>query len=110
MKKIDIFCPIRDIISRFGDKWSILILLHISQNEVLRFNELNKLIPDISQKMLSSTLKSLESLNLVSRKIYPTVPPKVEYRLTELGRSLMPHVQNLIRWGFEHKDECMVKE
>lgn len=107
MKKIEIFCPIRDILSRFGDKWSLLVLLFLEQDEVLRFNEMAKGIPDISQKMLTVTLRTLETDGLIARKVYPEIPPRVEYRLTGLGRSLMPHVRGLVEWGVEHKDECI---
>ena len=72
-------CPIRNVISRFGDKWSLLIILILSENEKLRFNQLGKMIPDISTKVLSSTLKTLEADNLVRRTVYPEVPPRVEY-------------------------------
>ncbi|MEG1905387.1 MAG: helix-turn-helix domain-containing protein, partial [Bacteroidales bacterium] len=73
MKKIETFCPIRDILSKIGDKWSVLVLLLLEQNEVLRFSEIARQIPDVSQKMLTVTLRSLEALNLVERKIYPEV-------------------------------------
>lgn len=108
MKKIETFCPIRDILSKIGDKWSVLILLALQQNEVVRFSELSRHIPDVSQKMLTVTLRSLESMGLVIRTVYPEVPPKVEYRLTDLGRSLLPHINSLVEWALEHKDECTV--
>ncbi|MEG2946888.1 MAG: helix-turn-helix domain-containing protein, partial [Bacteroidales bacterium] len=92
MKKIETFCPIRDILSKIGDKWSVLVLLLLEQNEVLRFSEIARQIPDVSQKMLTVTLRSLEALNLVERKIYPEVPPRVEYSLSPLGKSLLPKV------------------
>ena len=78
-------CPIRQVISKFGDKWSLLVLYSInaSENGVLRFNELRNLMTDCSQKMLSATLKRLESDNLLCRKVYPVVPPKVEYLTPE---------------------------
>ena len=96
-------CPIRQVVSRFGDKWSLLVLymLHTSESQrigeqgsdvtgVLRFNEIRRLMTDCSQKMLSQTLKNLEQSHLVHRKVYPEVPPRVEYSLTETGKSLMP--------------------
>lgn len=107
MKKTENFCPVRDIMSRFGDKWSILVLLSLSASEVMRFGELSKAIPDISQKMLTVTLRTLESDGLVSRKIYPEVPPKVEYRMTELGSSLVPHIRGLVDWALQHKQDCL---
>lgn len=106
MKKIETFCPIRDILDHFGDKWSVLTLLELHRNEVLRFNHLQKNIPDISQKMLTVTLRSLECLKLINRTIYPEVPPRVEYRLTDVGETLMPHIQGLVDWALEHKEDC----
>ena len=87
-------CPIRNVISRFGDKWSMLVLfmLHRSDTGILRFNEIRRLMTDCSQKMLSQTLKNLEQSHLVHREVYPEVPPRVEYSLTETGKSLMPAI------------------
>lgn len=97
-------CPIRNVLSRFGDKWSMLVLysLNTSETGVLRFNELRRHMADCSQKMLSQTLKNLEQSHLVHREIYPEVPPRVEYSLTEVGKSLMPTLTALIAWGKEH--------
>jgi DNA-binding HxlR family transcriptional regulator len=102
------FCPIRNILDRFGDKWSILILMELKKNNVMRFNELNRNIPDISQKMLTVTLRTLEADGLVTRKIYPVVPPRVEYNLTEEGYSLIPCIQNLVEWALEHKETILM--
>ena len=102
-------CPIRQVVSRFGDKWSMLVLylLHTSKTGVLRFNEIRRLMTDCSQKMLSQTLKNLERSHLVHRKVYPEVPPRVEYSLTESGQSLMPALTALIDWGKQHFNEVM---
>ena len=102
-------CPIRQVVSRFGDKWSMLVLylLNASDTGVLRFNEIRKLMTDCSQKMLSQTLKNLERCNLVHREVYAEVPPRVEYSLTETGRSLMPTLTALIAWGKEHFSEVV---
>ncbi len=97
-------CPIRNVISRFSGKWSVLVLTVLAENDATRFNALGKAIPDISPKVLSETLKNLESDGLISRKIYPQIPPKVEYSLTNLGHSLMPHLHNLILWALEHSE------
>lgn len=109
MKKIETFCPVRDILSQFGDKWSVLTLISLEQVEVMRFSELARTIPDVSQKMLTVTLRTLESYHLVERKIYAEVPPRVEYSLTELGKSLLQPIHALIDWALEHKDECFEK-
>ncbi|MGL5683955.1 MAG: winged helix-turn-helix transcriptional regulator [Marinifilaceae bacterium] len=107
VKKIEEFCPVRDIMTQFGDKWSVLILLSLENVECLRFGELAKTIPDISQKMLTTTLRTLESLNFINRTIYPEIPPRVEYSLTETGKSLMPHIHGLIDWILEYKETCL---
>jgi len=102
-------CPIRQVISRFGDKWSMLVLFMLNGSEtgILRFNEIRRLMTDCSQKMLSQTLKNLEQSHLVNRKVYPEVPPRVEYSLTETGKSLMPALTSLIAWGKEHFNEVV---
>ena len=102
-------CPIRNVISRFGDKWSMLVLfmLHRSETGILRFNEIRRLMTDCSQKMLSQTLKNLEQSHLVHREVYPEVPPRVEYSLTDTGKSLMPAIMALIEWGQEHFKEVV---
>lgn len=92
-------CPIRNVISRFGNKWSLLVILILSENKVLRFSELCHLIPDVSSRVLSSTLKTLEADGLISRKAYPVVPPKVEYKLTDTGLSLVPFIIQLTEWA-----------
>ena len=102
-------CPIRHVISRFGDKWSMLVLfmLHKSETGILRFNEIRRLMTDCSQKMLSQTLKNLEQSHLVHREVYPEVPPRVEYSLTDTGKSLMPVLTSLIVWGQEHFNDVV---
>ena len=100
-------CPVRNVISRITDKWSLLVLYTLEQQEVLRFNDLWRQIPDISQKMLTSTLRHLENDGIISRETFAEVPPKVEYRLTERGLSLMPHLDALIGWGIEHFNDIV---
>ena len=102
-------CPIRQVVSRFGDKWSLLVLFLLNRSDtgVLRFNEMRRFMTDCSQKMLSQTLKNLEQSHLVHREVFPEVPPRVEYSLTETGRSLMPVLTALIDWGKEHFDEVV---
>ena len=89
-------CPVRDVLSRLGDKWSILVLVTLNANGTMRFSDIHKTIEDISQRMLTVTLRTLESDGLVERKIYAEVPPRVEYNLTDTGRSLIPHVEALV--------------
>ena len=92
-------CPVRNVIARFGNKWALLVVLVLSEHEKIRFNELRRLIPDVSSRVLSGTLRTLEADALVSRKNYPVVPPKVEYQLTEMGRSLVPLILQLTDWA-----------
>lgn len=80
----------------------MLILCVLSENEVSRFNTISKAIPDISPKVLSDTLKTLEADGLIKRKVYAEIPPKVEYSLSELGKSLIPILNNLISWALDN--------
>lgn len=98
-------CPIRNVLSRISDKWSLLILCSLQGKEVMRYKELNNAIPDISQKMLSGTLKRLEEDKLITRKMYNEIPPRVEYSLTDMGQELMPAVQLMIQWAQMHFED-----
>lgn len=109
MKVLEDFCPIRDILSRICDKWSVLVMHFLLLHDTLRFNELQKNIPDVSQKVLTQTLRRLESMNLIVRKVYPEVPPKVEYRLTELGVSFMDKLNPVIAWAIENKEKTVIR-
>lgn len=102
-------CPIRQVISHFGGKWSMLVLYSLAQSEtgVMRFNELHAHMSDCSQKMLSKTLKQLQESHLIDRKVYPEVPPRVEYWLTDTGKSLIPAIDQLIGWAKTHFDEVV---
>ena len=97
-------CPIRNVLSRIGDKWSMLVLFTLENNECQRFKELQRNIPDISQKMLTATLKTLEADGLVRREAYAEVPPRVEYSLSDKGRGLLPLINNLLAWAIENMD------
>ena len=92
-------CPIRNVLARMSDKWSLLIIYTLSQATVLRFGELKSAIPDISQKMLSVTLRTLEEDGFVVREMYAEIPPRVEYSLTHRAHSLLPHIMTLISWA-----------
>lgn len=100
-------CPIRDIISRISSKWAMLVLVTLHSNGTMRFNDIQKSIGEVSQRMLTVTLRSLEADGLIHRKVYPEVPPRVEYKLSERGESLMPLLQSLIDWALEHADAIM---
>jgi DNA-binding HxlR family transcriptional regulator len=101
-------CPVRNVLERFGDKWSLLVLMLLEDEKVLRFSEISGYIQSISQKMLAVTLKSLEADGLVKRTVFPQIPPKVEYELTLLGRSLLPHLHSLAQWAVENMEEIKV--
>ena len=92
-------CPVRQILSKISDKWSMLVLIILESNGTMRFNSLQKAIPDISQKVLTSTLRNLENDGYVIRTIYPEVPPRVEYSLTKRALTLLPHLNGLIDWA-----------
>lgn len=92
-------CPVRNVIARFGNKWALLVILVLSENEPIRYNELHRKIPDISSRVLSGTLRVLEADALVKRTYYQEVPPRVEYTLTDTGRSLVPIIMQLTEWA-----------
>lgn len=102
-------CPIRNILARISDKWSLLVIYTLDKagQEAIRFKKLQREIPDISQKMLTVTLRTLEEDGYVTRTVYPEVPPRVEYALTSRAHSLLPHVNALIGWAKENKDAIM---
>jgi DNA-binding HxlR family transcriptional regulator len=98
-------CPIRDILGHFGDKWSIFTILSLGQKDRVRFNELKSMVHGISQRMLTVTLRSLEENGVVERTWYPEIPPRVEYCLTPLGRSLLVKMVELWEWASTHMDD-----
>lgn len=100
-------CPIRDVLSRLGNKWSMLILVTLNVNGIMRFSDIHKTIADVSQRMLTVTLRTLEADGLVARKVYAEVPPRVEYCLTDRGESLMPRLQSLVEWAVENMPEIL---
>ncbi len=104
-------CPIRNILARLCDKWSLLVIYTLDRagRETMRFKELQREIPDISQKMLTVTLRALGEDGYVTRTVYPEVPPRVEYALTGRARSLLPHINALIGWASENMD-AIVKD
>ncbi len=101
-KNKNYMCTFEITIDLIGGKWKPLIIWHLGNNGILRFNELKKILPQITQKMLTQQLRELESDDLVSRKVYPQVPPKVEYTLTELGESIMPILKTMCIWGEDY--------
>ncbi|MVM35595.1 transcriptional regulator [Spirosoma sp. HMF4905] len=100
-------CPIRNILVRFSDKWSTLSIFHLGDAGTLRFNELKKRVDGISQRMLTVTLRNLERDGIVTRRVYPEIPPRVEYQLTDLGRSLLVQIIELGDWASNHSNQII---
>ena len=101
-------CPVRNVLSRIGDRWSLLVLLALHEKaKAMRFSDLCRAIPDVSQKMLTSTLRKLEADDLLSRTIYPEVPLRVEYKLTKRGKTLIPLLNLLVDWSLNNMDAIM---
>ena len=100
-------CPIRNVLSRMMDKWTLLVIYTLEQHGTMRFNDLHRAIPDVSQKMLTVTLKSMEADGLVSRRGIPAVPVKVEYTLTERTDSVLPLLDDLLSWAMEHFNDIL---
>lgn len=101
------FCPIRDVLDRFGDKWSILVILNLGNTGRMRFNGIKNKIDGISQRMLTVTLRSLERDGLITRKIFAEIPPRVEYELTTLGNDLLQKIWDLAQWASGSMDEIL---
>ena len=91
-----------DILNRIGDKWTVMVVGMLSRNGTMRFNELKRTINGVSQRMLTLTLRNLERDGLVTRTIFPEIPPRVEYSLTELGRTLKKPIDSLWAWSEVH--------
>jgi DNA-binding HxlR family transcriptional regulator len=98
------YCPSRAAIDMIADKWTVLVVCALI-GHVRRYNELHRLVGNISQKVLTDTLRKLERDGLVQRTVYPVVPPKVEYQLTELGETLVPLIMDLFKWADVHMEK-----
>jgi DNA-binding HxlR family transcriptional regulator len=96
-------CPVREVLDRIGDKWSVLVVILLGEG-TKRFSELQRAIEGISQRMLTRTLRSLERDGLVARTVFPTVPPRVDYELTDFGRTLLEPLASLAAWAEQHRD------
>lgn len=94
-------CPVRDVLDRIGDKWSTLLLLTLGEGPH-RFGALKRAVPDISQRMLTQTLRDLQRDGMISRTVFPTQPPSVEYRLTPMGESILGPLRALSDWADAH--------
>ncbi len=107
-KKLDYeYCRAAPMLEWMGNKWFLVVLLKVSENEPVRFNELYRTIPSISEKVLSQVLRQLCTDGILDRQLYPDVPPRVEYSVSDFGKTLLPIVQSLIDWGRENFDTIM---
>lgn len=97
--------PVRTTLDVIGGKWKVLILYHLHQ-KTQRFNELQRLLGGVTQRMLTLQLRELEQDGIVHREVYPQVPPKVEYSLTEFGATLMPIIMAMYEWGERYAEQC----
>lgn len=102
MPKNPVHCQFVVALDSIVGKWKPMILYHLFQGKPLRFNELRRLLPDITQRMLTLHLRELEEEEIVKRVVYPQIPPKVEYSITEYGMSLSPILETLHQWGAAH--------
>lgn len=101
-------CPIRNVLSRVGDKWSLLVLHTLEQNaEPVRFNALQRALPDISQKVLTTTLRTLEEDGFVVRTVYAEVPPRVDYQLTMRAHSFMQACTPMLQWAVTNLEDIV---
>ncbi|MFE0027615.1 winged helix-turn-helix transcriptional regulator [Amycolatopsis sp. NPDC059021] len=100
-RRDDSICRVREVLDRVGDKWSITVVAELGRSP-LRFTELKRRIPGISQRMLTATVRTLERDGLISRTVHPVVPPRVDYALTPLGRTLLDTAWALMNWAVEH--------
>ena len=103
------FCRVDDGLDTILGKWKIPIILYLLKNQTMRFSDLQKVLPEISKKMLSKNLKELEEDDLITRTVYPTVPPKVEYSLTEHGKELEDIIDSLHKWGLRYQQHLSKK-
>lgn len=108
-KKLDYgYCKAAPVLEWIGNKWALVVLVKISENEPVRFNELYRAIPTVSEKVLSQVLRQLTTDGIIDRRLFPDVPPRVEYTISDLGRTLLPHVEALINWGQANFNQIMI--
>ena len=102
-------CPVRNILARICDKWALLVIynLYLSDKEKMRFTELKQQMPDISQSMLTTALRTLEEDRYITRTVYPEGPPRVEYTLTDRAKTLRPILESLLQWSMHNMDDIM---
>lgn len=107
-KKLDYdYCRAAPMLEWIGNKWTLVVLMKISESGPIRFNELYRNIPSVSEKVLSQVLRQLTADGIIRRELFPDVPPRTEYSLTALGQTLLPHVEALISWSRDNFDTIM---
>jgi DNA-binding HxlR family transcriptional regulator len=104
------YCNVELTLQVIGGKWKPIIMYRLGDGGTLRFSEIKRSIPNITQKMLTQQLRELEADGVVHRQVFPQVPPRVEYRLTDIGRSVMPVIDSLCRWGKEYEEWAREQE
>ena len=108
-KKLDYeYCKAAPMLEWLGNKWALVVLVKISENEPVRFNELYRNIPSVSEKVLSQVLRQLTTDGIISRELFPDVSPRTEYSVTNFGRTLLPHVEPLLNWGRDNFEQIMM--
>ncbi|WP_217939328.1 winged helix-turn-helix transcriptional regulator [Duncaniella muris] len=108
VKKLDYeYCKAAPMLEWLGNKWALVVLVKISENGPVRFNELYRNIPSVSEKVLSQVLRQLAADGIIRRELFPDVPPRAEYSVTEFGKTLLPHVEALLNWGRENFERIM---
>ena len=109
IKKLDNgYCKAAHLLDWLGNKWALVVLIKICENEPIRFKELYRIIPSVSEKVLSQVLKQLTTDGIIKRELFPDVPPKVEYSVSDLGKTLIPHIKALMTWGQENFETIMI--
>ncbi len=108
VKKLDYeYCKAAPMLEWLGNKWALVVLVKISENGPIRFNELYRNIPSVSEKVMSQVLRQLTTDGIIRRELFADVPPRTEYSVTEFGNTLLPHVRALIDWGRANFDQIM---
>ena len=110
MSNVTFNCPVEATLSVIGGKWKAIILFYLSRRETIRFGEFKRFIPGITQKMLTQQLRELEQDGLIVRTVYPQVPPRVEYSISEYGQTLDPILSMMCSWGVEHMSRSDMPE
>lgn len=107
-KKLDYeYCKAAPMLEWIGNKWALVVLVKIYESEPVRFNELYRIIPSVSEKVLAQVLRQLTTDGIIRRELFPDVPPRTEYSVTDFGKTLLPHVEALIKWGRDNFETIM---